>query len=190
VPGIVISPYAKRGFVDHQILSFDAYAKFIEDDFLGGQRLDPRSDGRPDPRPDVRENVATLGDLAKDFDFDRPPRPPVVLPVHPVTTLTASAPLAPTPPVAKPGPPGASVSVRWKPPLSDGGSPITGYIVTAYSAGVALPPQLFAATAQVGNVTGLTGGQSYTFTVTAVNTVGAGTPSPASAAVSPAPGHT
>src|SRR6202043_3045935 len=41
VPGIVISPYAKRGYIDHQTLSFDAYLKFIEDDFLGGQRIDP-----------------------------------------------------------------------------------------------------------------------------------------------------
>jgi phospholipase C len=47
VPGLVISPYAERGFIDHQTLSFDAYLKFIEDDFLGGQRLDPRTDGDP-----------------------------------------------------------------------------------------------------------------------------------------------
>jgi hypothetical protein len=33
VPGLVISPYAKRGFIDHQTLSFDAFVKFIEDDF-------------------------------------------------------------------------------------------------------------------------------------------------------------
>jgi phospholipase C len=83
VPSIVISPYARRGFVDHQILSFDAYAKFIEDDFLGGQRLDPATDGRPDPRPDVRENELILGDLAKDFDFDQQPRPPLILDPHP-----------------------------------------------------------------------------------------------------------
>ena len=88
VPGIVVSPYAKRGYVDHQKLSFDAYDKFIEDDFLGGQRLDPRTDGRPDPRPTVRENVAILGDLANDFDFTQSPRPPTPLPVHPQTTLT------------------------------------------------------------------------------------------------------
>jgi phospholipase C len=88
VPGIVISPYAKRGYIDHQTLSFDAYAKFIEDDFLGGQRLDPRTDGRPDPRPDVRENVAVLGNLVSDFDFTQTPRPPLLLPVHPQTTLT------------------------------------------------------------------------------------------------------
>jgi len=83
VPGLVISPYARTGLVDHQVLSFDAYDKFIEDVFLNGQRLDPRTDGRPDPRPDVRENASVLGDLTADFDFNRPPRPPMVLPVHP-----------------------------------------------------------------------------------------------------------
>src|SRR6185503_10080608 len=74
VPGLVISPYAKRGYIDHQTLSFDAYAKFIEDDFLHGRRLDPRTDGRPDPRPTVREDVAILGDLVSDFDFTQRPR--------------------------------------------------------------------------------------------------------------------
>jgi phospholipase C len=83
VPGLVISPYAKHGFIDHQTLSFDAYAKFIEDDFLGGARLDPATDGRPDPRPDVRENAPQLGDLRSDFDFNQSPRPPSPLPVHP-----------------------------------------------------------------------------------------------------------
>jgi phospholipase C len=87
VPGILISPYARRGYVDHQTLSFDAVVKFIEDDFLHGRRLDPRTDGRPDPRPDVRENAPVLGDLSKEFDFTQPPRPPEILPVHPRTTL-------------------------------------------------------------------------------------------------------
>jgi phospholipase C len=83
VPGLVISPYARRGFIDHQVLSFDAYAKFIEDDFLHGQRLDPATDGRPDPRPTVREDLPQLGNLVRDFDFNRPPRPPLLLPLHP-----------------------------------------------------------------------------------------------------------
>ncbi len=69
-------------------LSFDAYLKFIEDDFLNSQRLDPKTDGRPDPRPTVRENVPVLGDLTQEFDFNQPPRPPTPLPVHPKTTLT------------------------------------------------------------------------------------------------------
>jgi phospholipase C len=83
VPGLVISPYAKVGYVDHQVLSFDAYLKFIEDDFLGGQRLDPGTDGRPDSRPDVRENASALGNLMNDFDFSRAPRPALLLPLHP-----------------------------------------------------------------------------------------------------------
>jgi phospholipase C len=88
VPGITVSPYAKSGYIDHQVLSFDAYLKFIEDDFLDSQRLDPKTDGRPDPRPTVRENVPILGDLTKEFDFDQSPRAPTPLPIHPKTTLT------------------------------------------------------------------------------------------------------
>jgi phospholipase C len=87
VPALVISPYAKRGFVDHQELSFDAYVKFIEDDFLGRQRLDPRTDGRPDPRPDVREDAPQLGNLVRDFNFGQKPRPPVILSPRPKTDL-------------------------------------------------------------------------------------------------------
>ncbi len=85
VPAMVISPYAKAGFVDHQTLSSDAYLKFIEDDFLGGSRLNPETDGRPDPRPDVREDAKILGDMANDFDFDQAPGPPVLLPTNPPT---------------------------------------------------------------------------------------------------------
>jgi phospholipase C len=83
VPGLLISPYARRGFVDHQILSFDAYLKFIEDRFLRGQRLDPTNDGRPDPRPSVRENSPILGNLIWEFDFKQKPQPPLILKPHP-----------------------------------------------------------------------------------------------------------
>ena len=80
VPGIVISAYARKGYIDHQTLSHDAYVKFIEDDFLAGQRQDPKTDGRPDPRAEVAENAPQLGDLRNDFDFTQPPRPPLILP--------------------------------------------------------------------------------------------------------------
>jgi phospholipase C len=83
VPGLVISPYARHGMIDHQTLSHDAYVKFIEDDFLGGERLDPATDGRPDPRISVREDARVLGDLRRDFDFHQRPRPPRPLPAHP-----------------------------------------------------------------------------------------------------------
>jgi phospholipase C len=92
VPGLVISPYARQGYIDHRTLSFDAYVKFIEDDFLGGQRLDPRTDGRPDSRLTVRENLPQLADIARDFNFAQPPRAPVILPIHPKTDLIAPPP--------------------------------------------------------------------------------------------------
>jgi phospholipase C len=91
VPGLVISPYARKGYIDHQTLSQDLYNKLIENDFLGGQRLDPATDGRPDPRPDVREASPFLGNLLADFDFNQAPRAPVILPLHPAPG-TASTP--------------------------------------------------------------------------------------------------
>ncbi|MFL5949244.1 MAG: alkaline phosphatase family protein [Gaiellaceae bacterium] len=83
VPGLLISPWARHGYVDHQTLSFDAYLKFIEDDFLGGRRLDPKTDGRPDPRNVVRENANVLGNLVGEFDFSQHPGKPKLLPLHP-----------------------------------------------------------------------------------------------------------
>ncbi len=95
VPALLISPYARQGYIDHQTLSFDAYLKFIEDDFLGGQRIDPGTDGRPDPRPDVRENASILGNLVNDFNFNQAPRPPLLLPVHPHTDMIEPSGLTP-----------------------------------------------------------------------------------------------
>ena len=77
VPGLVISPWAKAGSIDHTTLSFDSYLKLIEDRFLEGQRLDPRTDGRPDSRPLVREKRAKS--VLAAFDFDQEPLPPLVL---------------------------------------------------------------------------------------------------------------
>jgi DNA-binding CsgD family transcriptional regulator len=105
---VVIRAYARRGLIDHQTLSFDAYVKFIEDDFLGGQRLDPKTDGRPDPRPTVREAVPALGDLTRDFDFSQSPHPPVILSVNPRTDLIGPAPGSPLP---RPGGGGAGKAV-------------------------------------------------------------------------------
>jgi len=77
VPGLVISPWARPGSIDHTSLSFDSYLKLIEDRFLGGQRLDPATDGRPDSRPTVREPLA--GDVWNAFDFSQDPLSPLVL---------------------------------------------------------------------------------------------------------------
>ncbi len=85
VPAMVISPYAKSGSIDKQTLSSDAYLKFIEDDFLGGSRLNPKTDRRPDPRLTVREDEKVLGNMVNDFDFNQAPRAPVLLPTNPPT---------------------------------------------------------------------------------------------------------
>ncbi len=108
VPGLLISPYARQGFIDHQTLSFDSYLKFIEDVFLGGQRIDPTTDGRPDPRltaiPTVREDNPALGDLSQEFDFSQTPASPLILTPYaptgtpPPTATATSLPTAVSPP--------------------------------------------------------------------------------------------
>src|SRR5260370_21824151 len=92
VPAVVISPYAGRGMIDAQTLSFDAYLKFIEDDFLGGARLNPATDGRPDSRRVVREDLSLLGNLATDFNFNHAPLPPLILDPCPAPTTRTPKP--------------------------------------------------------------------------------------------------
>ena len=83
VPALADQPVGKPGLIDHQTLSFDAYLRFIEDRFLGGERLDPATLSRPDSRPTVRETVPILGDLATEFDFTQTPLPPLILDPRP-----------------------------------------------------------------------------------------------------------
>ena len=80
----------------------------------------------------------------------------------------------------------ASVALSWTAPASDGGSAITGYRVTPYINEIAQTAVLTSSTATSYTVTGLTNGTAYTFTVAAINAVGASAESAASAAVTPA----
>ena len=80
----------------------------------------------------------------------------------------------------------ASVALSWTAPASDGGSAITGYRVTPYIGATAQTAILTGSAATSYNVTGLTNGTAYTFTVAAINSVGTGADSAASAAVTPA----
>jgi Phosphoesterase family len=141
VPGLLISPYARKGYIDHQTLSFDAYLKFIEDDFMLSRRIDPKTDGRPDRRPTVRENAKPLGDLVNEFDFTKAPRKPKLLPTHPKTTLKSTPPFVPLVKSVTPGT--GQVRLVWDVPPSDGGSAITHYLVTPYRNGVAQSPHTF-----------------------------------------------
>jgi phospholipase C len=64
VPGIVISPYAKQGFIDHGVYSFESWLRIVEERF----GVVPMT---------ARDSGAT--DMLSAFDFTQPPRPPVIL---------------------------------------------------------------------------------------------------------------
>ena len=101
-------------------------------------------------------------------------------------TGAPTAPGAPASVTATPG--NASALVSWTLP-SDGGSVITQYTVTPYIGGAAQPPTFVTGNPPdtTATVNGLTNGTAYTFTVSATNAVGTGTPSASSNPVTPTP---
>jgi RHS repeat-associated protein len=78
-----------------------------------------------------------------------------------------------------------SVNVSWIPPPTDGGSIVTSYDVTPYLNWDPQPSVSVAAPATSVTLNGLVGGGNYAFTVTAVNSIGAGVPSNFSASIVP-----
>jgi phospholipase C len=57
LPLLVISPWAKNNFVDHQVTDQSSIIRFIEDNWLGGQRIGNGSfDG-------------IANSIVQDFDF-------------------------------------------------------------------------------------------------------------------------
>ena len=64
VPAIVISPYAKQGYIDHNTYSFESWLKIVEERF-GVKPLT------------ARDTLA--GDMLQAFDFNQKPRSPVIL---------------------------------------------------------------------------------------------------------------
>jgi hypothetical protein len=102
-----------------------------------------------------------------------------------VTPLGAGVPGAPTGVTAQGDTKSAIVS--WNAPSDDGGSAITGYTVTPFDGSTAQSSTQVGASTTTTRITGLTNGTSYTFKVSATNTVGTGTASAASSAVTPQP---
>lgn len=137
-------------------------------------RLVQRADGTYPTRP-------TTGYV----DFLGPGDPGNLLQPGDTWTQTASAITAP----AAPGAPtigaasggNAAAFVSFTPPTSNGGAPITGYVVTSTPGNI-----VGSGTSSPVTVTGLTNGQTYTFKVQAVNSAGSGASSVASNSVTPA----
>jgi titin len=107
---------------------------------------------------------------------------PASAPSAPVTPETV--PTAPTDVAATPG--NGEVELSWSAPDDDGGAPVTGYLVTPFIGSSAQTAVTFPSTATTGTITGLTNGTSYTFTVSAINSVGDSPASAPSTAVTPA----
>jgi hypothetical protein len=95
----------------------------------------------------------------------------------------AVAPTAPTGATATAG--NGQATVSFTPPALDGGTPITGYIVISSPGNVSA-----GGTTSPITVSGLTNGQTYTFTVSATNGAGISAPSAPSNAVTPSTGDT
>ena len=103
-----------------------------------------------------------------------------VTPTAPVVIVVPGAPTIGTP-VAQ----SAQARVNWTAPTANGGSPITGYSVRAFSGTTLVRTQAVTGNVQTAIVTGLTNGTAYTFDVRAVNTAGTGSASARSVAVTP-----
>jgi hypothetical protein len=101
------------------------------------------------------------------------------------TTVKVATPAAPTIGTATAG--NASATVSWTAPVANGSSAITSYTVvgTPVNGGAAVTVNGVGPTAISTNVTGLTNGTAYTFTVSAVNDFGSGPQSGASNSVTP-----
>ena len=100
----------------------------------------------------------------------------------PSKSVVIGVPAAPARLTAAPG--NGQATVAWTAP-ANGGSAISGYVITPYIGKVAQPARAFPSSANFDVVTGLTNSKAYSFKVAAHNAVGAGAQSAATAPVTP-----
>src|SRR5205807_8445220 len=112
--------------------------------------------------------VTTTSTLSLPVQTIAPPPGPITVPIA-ATSVHAIA-------------GNAQATVTWVPPLSNGGSLITSYLVTSNPPG---GTATVTAPATIATLTGLTNGTSYTFTVTPRSAAGAGLTSAPSNSVTP-----
>jgi phospholipase C len=134
VPGLMISTYAKPGYIDHAIYSDDSYATLLEDWFAGGARLNPSELGNPDHRPTIRDALTSvttikgksvpLGDLRSEFDFTQTPLRPLILSTLIPTNITATCSVNAHFMCTSP-----TVTIAWAPVVVPPGSSVTYGVV-------------------------------------------------------------
>ena len=104
-------------------------------------------------------------------------------PSNAVTPTSGSVATAPLNVAAVPG--SQSAQVSWSAPANNGGSPVTGYIVTPYVGSTAQTTTAVGGSTLVATVPGLTNNTAYTFKVAATTAAGTGAQSTATNAVTP-----
>jgi len=72
VPTLVISPWAKHGYVDHTQYEFASFLKLVEDNWSL-----PRL-----PNPNDRDELTNIGDMSNAFDFSQSPLPTLIEPAN------------------------------------------------------------------------------------------------------------
>jgi phospholipase C len=77
VPLLVISPYAKPGYISHQQGEFSSFPKFIEENWSL-------------PSLGQRDALASTSDLMDFFDFAQTPQPPLIQAAIPSPTMIAA----------------------------------------------------------------------------------------------------